>query len=150
MMSNAEAVRRLTNDGPMQLDVVRSYSPITKEDVEADPEHYSIVITARLRITQQLRRGTVRCLCCDKAEWSADTVDSITIKMAAIACITTLADFRDPDADDWAMLTAPICEHCIVDRSTLRDRVLDALRKLWPDLRSFPMGSVPATSAARH
>jgi len=150
MMTNTEAVRRLTQDGPMQLDVIRSYSPITREDVESDPEHYSIVITARLRITQQLRRGVVRCLCCDQAEWSAHTIDSITIKMAGIACITTLPDFRDPDAHDWPMLAMALCEHCIADRSTLRDRVLTALREMWPDLRSFPMSSVPASSTAKH
>lgn len=149
MMSEREAIERLASDGPMTVDIYSAAAMQKREDAESDPENFFILLTARIRLTEQIQRGKATCLICEDVSWSAD-MSKNTVRLAGLAVAVTEKAFRDPDADEWAMLAKPVCEHCAADLASLRVRALDALKQYWPSMHSTPVNMFTPTTSSKH
>lgn len=145
-----KAIDDLLSDGPVELHLINPANRPSPETLAArDPELQHVFSSATRIFTDTiLQDQRPCCFLCKDVTWQADITKN-PVRPGGIAIACTAQEFRQPD-QPIKMMTLGLCTNCTQDRSTLRVRLLDALKPLWPNTTSFPASLLAPMSASRN
>lgn len=138
-----DALAKLDVAPMLSLHLTNASRPsLTAEDEERDPTLRPLLQKAIDDFKKQLDDDArPACMFCGVV-WSHTKYNPAKAHGLAVVC--EAIEFRSGDKNP--MLIFGICERCTADQRTLKPRVLEALQKIWPTIRSMPAASMPPMS----
>ncbi|MCK1639100.1 hypothetical protein IVA95_16185 [Bradyrhizobium sp. 157] len=135
-----EAITKLAELGPLVIEVI---DPTVRPSPEEDPDNVALFARAADRFIDEIKGDhRPRCMLCRSVRWLAD-IERNSTRPAALAIVAVAPEFRCDADDDPAFHVVGICAACTKDPTTLRERVLNALRTLFPNMQAFRASEVP-------